>query len=91
MVRRIEAKRPLPVDAGRLFRTFYAMEMLNAAPDRLSAGAGPDLDQGPGSARLVADETTLLVAGDIAGVGFQRRLGENRFEYLAVARRRVQR
>jgi hypothetical protein len=44
MVRRIEARRTLPVDPGRLFRTFYAMEMLNAAPHRFSAGPGPDLD-----------------------------------------------
>jgi hypothetical protein len=44
MVRRIEAKRTLPIDSGRLFRTFYAMEMLNAAPGHLRAGPGPDLD-----------------------------------------------
>ena len=44
MVRRIESKRALREDAGRLFRTFYAMEMLNAAPDRLIPGPGQDLD-----------------------------------------------
>jgi sulfatase-like protein len=44
MTRRIEAKLKLPNDAGRQFRTFYAIEMLNDGSDRLASGRGPDLD-----------------------------------------------
>jgi hypothetical protein len=44
MARRIESKLKLPVDARRQFRTFYAIEALNYAPDRLVPGRGADLD-----------------------------------------------
>jgi Sulfatase len=44
MTRRIEAKLKLPADARRQFRTFYAIETLNAASDPAVSGAGADLD-----------------------------------------------
>lgn len=44
MTRRIESKRRLPPDGRRLFRTFYAIEMLNAVPERRVAGQAADLD-----------------------------------------------
>jgi hypothetical protein len=44
MTRRIEAKLALPLDARRQFRTFYAIEALNGAADRLAAGPGRALD-----------------------------------------------
>lgn len=44
MTRRIEAKRKLPIDPRRQFRTFYAIEALNGAADRLVAGRGRALD-----------------------------------------------
>lgn len=44
MTRRIEAKLKLAPDARRQFRTFYAMEMLNAAPDSLISGQPAHLD-----------------------------------------------
>jgi hypothetical protein len=44
MTRRIEAKLRLPADPRRQFRTFYAIETLNDASDRLCCGPGPDLD-----------------------------------------------
>ena len=44
MTRRIEAKLKLPIDPGRQFRTFYAIEALNYGPNRLVAGRGKDLD-----------------------------------------------
>jgi hypothetical protein len=44
MTRRLEAKLALPQDARRQFRTFYAMESLNGACDRLVSGQGADLD-----------------------------------------------
>ncbi|MEO6782345.1 MAG: sulfatase-like hydrolase/transferase, partial [Bradyrhizobium sp.] len=44
MTRRIEAKLKLPIDAGRQFRTFYAIEALNYGTNRLVAGRGKDLD-----------------------------------------------
>jgi hypothetical protein len=44
MTRRIEKKLKLDVDAGRQFRTFYAMETLNDCSDRIPSGRGPDLD-----------------------------------------------
>ena len=44
MTRRIEAKLKLPADARRQFRTFYAIETLNAASDPSVAEAGADLD-----------------------------------------------
>jgi hypothetical protein len=44
MTRRIESKCTLPPDPRRQFRTFYAIETLNVAPDRLVAGQGADLD-----------------------------------------------
>jgi hypothetical protein len=44
MTRRLEAKLKLPPDARRQFRTFYAMESLNGACDRLVPGPGADLD-----------------------------------------------
>jgi hypothetical protein len=44
MTRRIEAKLKLPIDPGRQFRTFYAIEALNHAPHRLASGRGKDLD-----------------------------------------------
>ena len=43
MTRRIERKRKLDTDAGRQFRTFYAIETLNFS-DRIPCGRGPDLD-----------------------------------------------
>jgi hypothetical protein len=42
--RRIEAKCKLPADPRRQFRTFYAIEALNGAADRLVAGRGRSLD-----------------------------------------------
>jgi hypothetical protein len=44
MTRRIEAKLMLPPDARRQFRTFYAIETLNAASDPSVSEAGADLD-----------------------------------------------
>lgn len=44
MTRRIEAKLARPPDARRQFRTFYAIEALNGAADRLAAGPGRALD-----------------------------------------------
>jgi hypothetical protein len=44
MTRRIEAKRRLPPDARRQFRTFYAIETLNVVSDPLVPGRGADLD-----------------------------------------------
>jgi Sulfatase len=44
MTRRIEARLKLPPDAGRQFRTFYAIETLNCGTQRLDAGRGKDLD-----------------------------------------------
>jgi hypothetical protein len=44
MTRRIEAKLKLAPDPRRQFRTFYAMEMLNAAPDPLLSGKHANLD-----------------------------------------------
>jgi hypothetical protein len=44
MTRRIEAKCKLPADPRRQFRTFYAIEALNGAADRLIAGRGRALD-----------------------------------------------
>jgi Sulfatase len=44
MTRRIEAKLKLPIDPGRQFRTFYAIEALNYAANRLVCGRGKDLD-----------------------------------------------
>ncbi len=44
MTRRIAAKRRLPHDARRQFRTFYAIEGLNGGADRLAPGRGRDLD-----------------------------------------------
>ena len=44
MTRRIETKLKLAPDAQRQFRTFYAMEALNGAADRLVPGPGRALD-----------------------------------------------
>ena len=44
MTRRIETKLKLAPDAQRQFRTFYAMEALNGAADRLVPGLGRALD-----------------------------------------------
>jgi hypothetical protein len=44
MTRRIEAKRTLPQDARRQFRTFYAVESLNGAADGLVMGQGAEID-----------------------------------------------
>jgi hypothetical protein len=44
MTRRLEAKLALPQDARRQFRTFYTIESLNGACDRLVSGQGADLD-----------------------------------------------
>jgi Sulfatase len=44
MVRRIEARKKLPIDPRRQFQTFYAMETLNHRSDRMISGRGPDLD-----------------------------------------------
>jgi Sulfatase len=44
MTRRIEAKLKLASDAGRQFRTFYAIEALNHGPLRPAAGRGKGLD-----------------------------------------------
>lgn len=44
MTRRIEAKRKLPTDTRRQFRTFYAIEALNGAAEGLVAGRGRALD-----------------------------------------------
>jgi hypothetical protein len=44
MTRRLESKLALPQDARRQFRTFYAIESLNGACDRLVSGLGADLD-----------------------------------------------
>jgi hypothetical protein len=44
MTRRIEAKLRLAPDARRQFRTFYAIEALNGAADRLETGCGRMLD-----------------------------------------------
>ncbi len=44
MTRRIEAKRKLPHDARRQFRTFHAIEALNYSPGRPASGQPADLD-----------------------------------------------
>jgi hypothetical protein len=44
MTRRIEAKRKLPRDPRRQFRTFYAMEALNYSPGWPASGQPADLD-----------------------------------------------
>ncbi len=44
MTRRLEKWLRLPEDPRRQFRTFYAMETLNMASDRLATGRGRDLD-----------------------------------------------
>jgi hypothetical protein len=44
MTRQIEAKLQLPTDARRQFRTFYAIEALNYASDRLVSGRSRNLD-----------------------------------------------
>jgi hypothetical protein len=44
MTRRIESKLKLAPDAGRQFRTFYAIEALNFGANRPAAGRGKDLD-----------------------------------------------
>ena len=44
VAKRIDRQLKLPNDARRAFRTFYAIEALNIAPDRLASGPGADLD-----------------------------------------------
>jgi hypothetical protein len=44
MTRRLEAKRKLPTDTRRQFRTFYAIEALNGAAEGLVAGRSRALD-----------------------------------------------